>query len=267
MNNDSVIAEAEFVERLLSVARDAAALPVSDDRWYATRIGTLFAKRISQSHRPETEQTETFAMRALLSILLTVAVAWLVTACNGGGVNNGVVPVPFTSFSVVKSGQPVQANGISQTVSATTTGLGVVTGTNVNAVDTANSMATVTYGSIPAISSFSFTTPGSSVSFSTTNVLCTGGTCSGSNSTTTGTVMNPLTPPTPAWNYQSFGYWLVITSGTTRMAGAISFGSPTPVGAIPVGGTATYSGLSQGTYINQAGVIWTESAQMQSTAN
>jgi hypothetical protein len=181
--------------------------------------------------------------------------------------NNGVVPVPFTSFSVVKSGQPVQANGISQTVSATTTGLGVVTGTNVNAVDTASTMAQVTYGSIPAMSQFSFTTPASSVSFSTTNVQCANGACTGSNSTSSATVLNPLTPPTPAWNYQSFGYWLVITSGTTRIAGAISFGSPTPLVSIPAGGTATYSGLSQGTYIDQNGVVWTQSASMQSTAN
>jgi hypothetical protein len=79
--------------------------------------------------------------------------------------------------------------------------------------------------------------------------------------------MNPLTPPTPAWNYQSFGYWLVITSGTTRIAGAISFGSPTALVSIPAGGTATYNGLSQGTYIDQAGVTWTQSASMQSTAN
>ena len=209
-------------------------------------------------------------MRTLLSTLLTVAVAWLVTACNGGGgMNNGVVPVPFTSFSAVKSGQPVQANGISQTVSATTTGLGVVTATNVNAVDTSNTMAQVTYGSIPAMNQFSFTTPASSVSFSTTNVQCPGGTgtCTGSNSTSSATVMNPLTPPTPAWNYQSFGYWLVITSGTTRIAGAISFGSPTALVSIPAGGTATYNGLSQGTYIDQAGVTWTESASMLSTAN
>ncbi|HTO42480.1 MAG TPA: transferrin-binding protein-like solute binding protein [Burkholderiales bacterium] len=210
-------------------------------------------------------------MRALPPIVLTVAVAaaCLVTACNGGGVNNGVVPVPFTSFSAVKSGQPVQANGISQTVSATVNGLGVVTATNVNAVDTANSMAQVTYGSIPAMSQFSFTTPSSSVSFSTTNVQCPAGTgtCTGSNSTSTATVMNPLTPPTPAWNYQSFGYWLVITSGTTRMAGAMSFGSPTALVSIPAGGTATYSGLSQGTYIDQNGVVWTESATLNSTAN
>jgi len=209
-------------------------------------------------------------MRARPSIFFTLAAAWLVTACNGGGgMNNGVVPVPFTSFSAIKSNQPVQANGISQTVSAATTGLGVVTGTNINAIDTSNTMASMTYGAIPAMSAFSFTTPGSSVSFMGTNVQCPGGTgtCTGSNSTTSATVMNPLSPPAPAWNYQTFGYWLVITSGTTRMAGAISFGSPTPIAGIPAGGTATYTGLSQGTYIDQAGVTWTESAQMQSTAN
>src|SRR5215831_11004957 len=176
------------------------------------------------------KRTETSAMRTLLSTLLTVAVAWLVTACNGGGgMNNGVVPVPFTSFSAVKSGQPVQANGISQTVSATTTGLGVVTATNVNAVDTSNTMAQVTYGSIPAMNQFSFTTPASSVSFSTTNVQCPG--------------------------------------GTGTCTGANSFGSPTALVSIPAGGTATYNGLSQGTYIDQAGVTWTESASMLSTAN
>jgi len=213
-------------------------------------------------------------MRALLSIVLTLAAVSLVAACGGGGVNNGVTPVPFTSFGAVKSGQPVQANGISQTVTATTTGLGVVTATNINAVDKSNSIATLTYGSMPAISSFSFTTPASSVSFMGTNVLCPGsgpsGTCTGSDSTTPyATVQNPLSPPSSAlaFNYQSFGYWLVITSGTSRIAGAISFGNPTPVASVPLGGTGIYNGRSAGTYIDTTGAVFQETATMSSTVD
>ena len=122
-----------------------------------------------------------------------------------------------------------------------------------------------------AMSAFSFSTPTSSVNFSGLNVQCTPGTglCRGSSSGTQAVVINPLDPPTPAlaWNYQSFGYWLVVASSSNTIAGAMSFGAPTPVAGIPVMGTATYRGLSGGIYVDPSGVTFAHAAQMQSTVD
>src|SRR6185295_14195112 len=145
---------------------------------------------------------------------------WL-TGCGGGGGNGALMPTSsqvssaqFTSFSAVKSGQPVQASGISQTVSATTAGTGTVTSTSISGVDAANSSATLTYGVIPAMTAFSFSAPTSSVTYSGSGVDCKAGTgvCGGSSSNTQAVVINPLDPQVPAipqfaWNYQSFGHW------------------------------------------------------------
>src|SRR5262245_26045088 len=127
-------------------------------------------------------------MRSNLIVAVPMAVV-LVTACagnggmgggggGGGGSNPGNTPVPFKSFSAVQSNQPVQATGMSQTVSATKTAVlgGVnITSTTVNLVDTASSSAQLTYGILPAITAFSFSTPQSNVSFSGVNVQCVAG--------------------------------------------------------------------------------------------
>ena len=182
--------------------------------------------------------------------------------------------MPFTSFSAVQSGQPVQAAGMSKTVSATTNpvlGPLNVTSTTVNPVNTASSSAQLTYGILPAMTAFSFSTPQSSIAVSGINVQCTLGTgvCRGSNVTTTAVVVNPLDPPNPtlAWNYQSFGYWLVTPSATTALAGAVSFGNVTPVTGIPTSGTATYNGSSSGTYVDRSGAVFEHAAQMTSTVD
>jgi hypothetical protein len=203
-----------------------------------------------------------------------VGAGTLLAACSGSGGNSAMNPVPFTSYSAIQNAQPVQANGISQTVSATTAPFGNVTSTLVNAVDSASSSAQLTYAGIgsgtaipPAVSAFSFNSPTSNVSFSGLSVQCgTAGTgfCSASNSNSVAVVINPLDPPSPnlAWNYQSFGYWLVLASGTSTIAGAMSFGNPTPAAGVPVGGTATYSGVSGGTYVDQTGAVFIQRATL-----
>jgi hypothetical protein len=205
-------------------------------------------------------------------LVFVIAGTWL-TACGGGGGNSAMMPAPapFASFGAVKSGQPVQASGISQTVNATTTLTGNVTSTTLNAVDTTNSSATLTYGVIPTMTAFSFSTPISSVTFSGSSVQCGAGTgvCGASSGNAQAVVVNPLDPRVPAvpelaWNYQSFGYWLVAVSSTSTVAGAMSFGNPTPAGSIPANGTATYHGLSTGFYVDQTGALFVHGAKMQS---
>jgi transferrin binding protein len=190
----------------------------------------------------------------------------LLSACGGG---SSMSPVPFTSFSAIQSNQPVTANGISKTVSAATLGVNNVTSTTVNGVDAANSAAQMTYTLLPSpppMTAFSVTTPTSSGSWSTVDCATLAPLCTASNTNSTVTVVNALNPAV-AWNYQSFGYWLVNMSSTSTMAGAMSFGNPTPTGAVPVSGTATYSGLSGGIYVDPGGNVFTHGAVMTSTVD
>ena len=56
------------------------------------------------------------------------------------------------------------------------------------------------------------------------------------------------------WNYQSFGVWEPGTETGAGATGVLSYGTPTPAGAIPASGSATYVGLLGGQYINADGV-------------
>jgi hypothetical protein len=182
-------------------------------------------------------------------------------------------PVPFTSFSAVQNGQPVKANGLSKTIGVSGTP------TTLNVVDTTNSFAQMTYSGIgsgaPVVTQFGFQSPFSNANFSnqtlptTAQIDCvtTPGECAASvNGNTFGKVINALDPGV-AWNYQSFGYWLVSLSFGSANATAMSFGSPTPAGAVPTTSGATYNGRSGGVYVDPTGVLFTYSGGMTSMVN
>ena len=191
----------------------------------------------------------------------------LLTACNGGGGNTGMTPAPvqFTSFSAVQNGQSVPANGFSQTMT-----IGPFA-TTLDPVNTANSTAQFTYINIgtaaPVISAFSFSTPTSSASFSSMPIDCTtvAGECSASGTNSLGKVINAL-DSSVGWNYQTFGYWLVNLS-TLPVAGAMSFGSPTPGERIPITSNATYAGRSGGVYVDPTGNVFTYRGSMLSSVD
>ncbi len=205
-------------------------------------------------------ETATMHIRSTLALLMAVT---LLAACSG---TSTMSPVPFTSFSAIQSNQPVTASGISQTVSATTLGVNNVTSTTVNAVDTANSSAELTYTLLPAtpqVTAFSFSTPTSSAGWASVDCATIAPLCRASTISSNGVVANALDPALN-WNYQSFGYWLVSLSSTSTTAGAMSFGSPTPVLSVPLAGNATYSGLSGGIYVDPGGNVFTHGAAMTS---
>ena len=70
------------------------------------------------------------------------------------------------------------------------------------------------------------------------------------------------------WNYQSFGVWQTSASpGGPMTFGAMSFGAPTPINALPTMGTATYNGLTAGVYVDPAGRLYGTSATMTTTVD
>lgn len=199
----------------------------------------------------------------------------LLTACSGSGGNSAMNPVPLTDFRLVQNGQPVQANGVSRTI-----GVGSTPAT-LNAADTTNSSAQLTYSGIgpppaaPVITQFGFQAPFSNANFnnatlpSTAQIDCvtTVGECSATvNGNTIGTVINALDPAI-AFNYQSFGYWLVSGSFGSATVTAMSFGSPTPASGVPTTSGATYNGRSGGVYVDPTGQLFTYSGGMTSIVN
>ena len=125
-------------------------------------------------------------------------------------------------------------------------------------MDTTNSAAQVTYSGIgsgaPVITQFSFQAPFSNANFSNQTLPTTAqidcvtppGECGAAvNGNTIGKVINALDPGV-AFNYQSFGYWLVSGSFGSATVTAMSFGSPTPAGAVPISSGATYNGRAPG---------------------
>ena len=185
-------------------------------------------------------------------------------ACGGG--SDGVRPVEFTSFSAVKPGQTVTASGISQTQSVTQDSSGVVTAKQVNSPDSNASSANLTYGAgLPlTLTGLDIATPQSNLSWKdgrgSQTVSCGAQTCTAAGEGAAGVTINAL--GSVAWNYQTFGYWLQNSSLGANVAGAISIGNPTPVGGIPVSGTATYIGLSGGFYVDSSGVLNEQAAVM-----
>ena len=215
-----------------------------------------------------------------LRIATVLPIMGLLVSCGGGGGGGGggvgggggggvVRPTTFTSFSNMTPGQKVQANGISQTINVTFNSAGV-TAKTINAPDSANSSVVLSYAtSAPlALIGIDVNTPTSSASFlngrSGETVGCSMGICGALNappgSATSGAIA--VDPFAMGWNYQTFGYWQSQLSTTTGDGGAISIGSVTPVSGIPISGTATYNGVSEGIYIDTSGIDRVHSASM-----
>jgi hypothetical protein len=202
------------------------------------------------------------------SAFVFVGAGTLVAACNGNGGGNNMTPVQFSSFNAVQNGQPVTANGVSQSANVA----GSSTQTVLSVVDRTSSSGQFTYTGIgtatPVMNAFGFTAPGTNVSWAgaTVNCVTSAPLCTASNSNSTGKIVNAL-DSSLVWNYQTYGYWLVTTSLTTTVVGAMSFGSPTPVPGMPTSGSGAYNGRSGGAYVDPAGNLFTFSGTMNSTVD
>jgi len=211
--------------------------------------------------------------KSLKSTLL-MCFAAAIAGCGGGG-GGGTPPpapeptppppVPFHSFQDIQPNQTVaMTGGISQTASGTADMSGTITSATLGPVDTANSTATLSYDPLLALHGASIATPQSNVSFSAPGdmVTCTTGVCDLSSSTADAVVIDGRGV---GWNYQTFGLWATAPTATTWLTGAISVGNPTPASAVPTTGTATFTGLAAGLYIDPMGAIFGTAANM--TAN
>jgi len=175
----------------------------------------------------------------------------------------------------VQPSSKVTAQGMSQTMAAmfTVAPSGDVTIGSIplfSAVDTSASTSTLTFGASRQLTGLQINAPAGSVSWDATvlgggTVGCGNGVCTASKSSGT-TESVTIDPYFVGWNYQSFGVWQTgpTTSGTF---GAMSFGAPTPIGGLPLTGTATYVGLTAGVYVDGTGQLFGTSATMSTAVD
>lgn len=194
------------------------------------------------------------------SIVLCSVVLFLL-GCGGGGGGGGGgsrVTQPFVKWSAVAPPTTIDVSGISQdgTYTAPAPAYKVTSFTD-KGVST-SSLATLTYRADGSIEKISITTPTTSVAWDaaagdTIATEATGTIMSMFNSAGTNFGMT-IVPSKLGWEYQTFGVWLTgynIGSGTI---GAISVGVPTTGSAIPIGGTAIFTGPTLGFYVDATGL-------------
>ena len=205
--------------------------------------------------------------------ILAGAVAAALAGCGGGSSDSSMTKaVPFTSWSAVQPSTQVKAQGLSQEASLTFNTLtGDITAVGAStSVDTSDSNILYTFDANRDLVGIQVTTPDTLLGWSNQalgggTVACSGNTCTAFNATNDARFLgyDPYAAATQ-WNYQSFGVWSFAGAGTSTF-GAMTVGSQTPVGALPVAGSATYTGFAAGYYVDSGGKLFSTNAGMTAT--
>ena len=206
--------------------------------------------------------------------LMTLAIAGL-TACGGGGGGSGGVGVtvtPFTSWSNVVAGSTIVApadsqggtytwNGVTDKVTGTTVGVQQSGGTFTQSF-AANGLAQTVRFQTASGTDISFTRGPDAFFVLTINSDFWG--VESGDGTRYALMVDPVLS---GWEYQSFGIWTTGAGTGSGTYGSASAGSPTPAGAIPTTGTATYFGYAGGRHVAADGSYYFTLANMQASTN
>jgi hypothetical protein len=176
--------------------------------------------------------------------------ALLMSACGGGPVccvdgspAGGVSPlISFKAFSETPASQTVRASAVSAGWSS-----GSQTGPAAATVD-------LTLDSAGLPTRIDIASESGASTWSGDEINCSGPRCRLDNGAEVGSFLDP---GANGWNYQSFGYWIAPSGGTS----GISIGNPTPPTAVLSLSRATYSGTASGLYFNGSST-YEHSAQM-----
>ncbi len=190
--------------------------------------------------------------------IVLCSVALLLLGCGGGGGGGGSSVTPtFVKWSAVAPPTTITVGGISQdgTYTAPAPTYKVTSFTD-KGVSTSSS-ATITYRADGSIEQLSISTPTTSVAWN----AAAGDTIAADASGTILTMVNPIgsnigmtiVPSKLGWDYQTFGVWLTGYNTGVGTIGAISIGAPTAGSAIPISGTATFTGGTLGFYVDATG--------------
>jgi hypothetical protein len=204
--------------------------------------------------------------------LVTMTLGTL-TACGGGGGNGTSATLSsFSSWSAVSNNSSITVPGISQSGTYTyNLDSGVVTEASLKPAYSGASVAATIKESVQG-STFTISPVGQSPLTFTKGV----DTIEDLNINTRITVAISadetrfallVKPLDFGWDYQSFGIWSTGNGTGSGTYGAISFGAATPGGSIPTAGTATYTGVTGGRYMDGHGQDWITSSFMTAAAN
>jgi hypothetical protein len=158
-------------------------------------------------------------------------------------------------------------SGVSQSATGTQSAInGQITSITVSPPDSASTSVKFTYDASRTLSGVTIDTPQFNTAFDRNaghTVDCAGSICRLENPSADGAVINPAAM---GWNYQTFGIWGNETP-TTFLAAAGSAGSATPANAVPTIGSAIFTGLAMGFYVDTAGSVFGTAADMRADVN
>jgi hypothetical protein len=213
-------------------------------------------------------------MRYYLAVICTLSVA--LTACggDGGGAGSSATLAPFIKFSSIVRPGTYQINGSSQQVDYTyNTGTATVSSisaatpfsSGASFVGTENADGLLTKAVLTSATGTNITVDtargdliGYLTAFPSINI---GATANGRDS------MLFVNPNANGWDYQSFGVWTTGAGTGSGTAGVVSLGAETAGSAIPVSGTATFTGISGGQYVDSTGTSTFVGSNMTATTN
>lgn len=178
-------------------------------------------------------------------------------------------PPTFTTWSAIPAPGSIVVNGISQEVTYTASTTAVVT------VSPFSGLLATTYtptiDASRAITDIVIKNSNRTITFSKS----AGDIFQRVGNTSIITARNPsgsdlavaVDPALQGWDYQSFGVWITGAGTGSGSAGAVSVGAQTAGSAIPTTGSATFTGLLGGTYLDPAGVEHLVGANLSVNAN
>lgn len=191
---------------------------------------------------------------SLKATLLCCSITLLVTGCGGGGGSSAVVKRSFTSFSAIPANSIVDIEGQSVESSYVANDTSVTGISDLGTDSTAK--ATLTYDSSGNISKLTIATDNGTINWdSSADFFFYSAPVQEVLSADESNYGVAIVPVDMGWDYQTLGSW-VTGMGDLNSAGrfgAISVGSRTDGSAVPTTGSATFTGLVSGFYVDAAG--------------
>jgi hypothetical protein len=215
-------------------------------------------------------------MKRLGRAIFLLSMCAVAGGCGGGGAGGtvgignvspgtGSTPSNFTAFRNIEPDQTVGMTGLSQTVTAISADGVTISSRAANPVETGSSIELFHDAALlPTV--IGFHTSRADLFWSgSSQIACGVELCLMRNAQTDGGLANAA--GALGWNFQTFGYWLDAPTLTTRELGVISAGNATPAGSLPATGTAAYSGISAGLYVDPTGAAFEHVASMSALAD
>lgn len=218
----------------------------------ASRVGCCIILKFKGEKRMNKKRYQSVIIFCLSGFVLTLG------GCGGSGSGGSTTAVaPPIVPPAVRETTTITSTGISQDATYTATGATVTSITDKGVSTTGASVATTYYNDDGTIQKIAIKTPFSSVTWDKTNgdtiddsdVAVVAANASGSN---IGVVINAENDDV-GWSYQTFGLWETGLDTGSGTVGAITVGTPTAGSAIPENGTATFTGVSGGVYVDPTG--------------